>query len=673
MTNSIRTWAVALAFLAGCSTPTDKLIIPAGDPVLMNVSVTGAVVGSTGKVRAVLQAPVGKEAVVALTSSDPAVAGFPASLTIPPGALGAEGEYTGAAVGGFVLTAKVGTSAACVATGGVVASETLTAVSVSTPISPGMTATGYAAFNLVASGDLTVTLTSSNPSVVTVPASATASAYYSTAYFPVKAVGKGSAIIRATYDGQVRTATVSVVDAVGSVGIGMYPSSRVLKTQTSWLRITVPGAVAADTTIQLTSSPVTVATVPASVVIAAGSSSTEVPITVVSSGAVLFTASGPGQVAATATMTFLDTLAVSGISCPTLPIGTGYCTVGLNLAAPSDTGVALSVPDHPDVLLAPAVVTVPAGNSSLIFPVTGLKAGSASLLAQLNNAAAMASANVGITSNFSFYLSSPSGVTGNEIAISVSLSSSATADTQLSVTSDNPAVFSPAATVLVPGGTYGATIAALGKAAGFAVVTVSGGGMTQSTVVTVGSANPQAPYVYVSSYGPFEKGWSGCLSPQAYGSQSQVAGQTVSVVSSPTGIIQAAASTTWPTNQYSFCIPMKAIAAGTTATTVSVLNYSNAFSFTVVDKAAMSTLGLNASIGVTKTGALAIYLNAQVAADTPVTITQSGTGTIAIPTVVVPTGSSYVSVPVNGTAQGAITITASANGTSASYPTTIGP
>jgi hypothetical protein len=668
MTNSIRTWAVALAFLAGCSTPTDKLIIPAGDPVLLTIETTGAVVGSTGKIRVILGAPVGKEAAVDLTSSDATVASFPSTLKVQPGALAAEGEFTGVSAGAFVVTAKVAGSSMA-REGAVVTAQALTELGGPNWIAVGETATGYAGLNLILSADATVTLSSSNPAIVVVPPTATAPAFDRGANFTMKGVAKGTATISASFQGQVRTMVVTVADAASSVSLSTSPSWRALKTQATTLRIQLQPVPAVATTVQLAASPSTVATVPATVVVPAAAGYAEVPVSVVGSGTVTFTATVAAQVVSTA-MTFVDTLAVSNLWCSDGPVGRAPCNVSLTAAAPADTTVAVSVPDHPDVVDAPATVVVPAGSSQIAFAVTGLKAGSATIIATLLGSLAVDTMTIGSTS-FSLSMYSPATVqSGNEILISVYSASSAPSDVQLTVTSDNPAVFAPPASALLTAGNNYTTIAGVAKAAGYAVITVTGGGATATVIVQVGASNPSLPNIYVPG-GTYEKGWAGCISVNGY----FAASQTVNVSTSVTNVMQAAAMTAWPANQWNLCIPYRAIGAGTgCVTTAWVGGASQANTANVVDKASVSSVGASASVS--KGGTLSIYMNATVAADTIVTLAQTtGTGRLTLPaTVTVPTGSQWASVSVTAPQAGTTTVTATANGLApVSTAVTVGP
>lgn len=182
--------------------------------------------GSSASATVTLTAPApAGGAVVSFSSSNPAVATVPATLTVPAG-------VNSRVVVNFVSTSPVAsTTSAVIAASynGITRSATLT-VTVPPPPQPGGAlesltlspatvqtgTTGTSAtltFNaLTPTGGATVSLASSNTSIATVPPSVTVPPNSSTGAFPVSinASAAGTATISATYNGVVRSALLTV-------------------------------------------------------------------------------------------------------------------------------------------------------------------------------------------------------------------------------------------------------------------------------------------------------------------------------------------------------------------------------------------------------------------------------------------------------------------------------
>ena len=143
-------------------------------------------------------------------------------------------------------------------------------------IAGGYSSTGTFALNNTSGG--TATLTSSNTSVATVPASVTVNSGSSSATFTINtsAVTTLTAVaISATYNGTVRAVNVLVTPAISSVVLN--PSS-VVGGNTSTATVSLSGAAPPNAVVSLTSSNSAVASVPGTVTIPAGETSAEVTV-----------------------------------------------------------------------------------------------------------------------------------------------------------------------------------------------------------------------------------------------------------------------------------------------------------------------------------------------------------------------------------------------------------
>ena len=201
---------------------------PAPAATLDTVSLSPASVqggsSSSATVTLTANAPAGG-AVVSFSSSNPAVATVPASMTVPEG-------VNSRVVVNFVSTSPVSATATSVISAtynGVTRSATLTVTAPPPPqpggdlasitLSPSTVQTGTTSTSATLtftantpSGGATVSLASSNTSIATVPATVTVPAFSSTGAFPVSInpSAVGTATISATYNGITRTAVLTV-------------------------------------------------------------------------------------------------------------------------------------------------------------------------------------------------------------------------------------------------------------------------------------------------------------------------------------------------------------------------------------------------------------------------------------------------------------------------------
>ncbi len=201
---------------------------PAPNASLDTVSLSPASVqggsSSSATVTLTANAPAGG-AVVSFSSSNPAVATVPASMTVPEG-------VNSRVVVNFVSTSPVSATATSVISAtynGVTRTATITVTPPPPPqpggelasitLSPSTVQTGTTSTSATLtftantpSGGATVSLASSNTSIATVPATVTVPAFSSTGAFPVSInpSAVGTATISATYNGAARSAVLTV-------------------------------------------------------------------------------------------------------------------------------------------------------------------------------------------------------------------------------------------------------------------------------------------------------------------------------------------------------------------------------------------------------------------------------------------------------------------------------
>ncbi len=284
---------------------------------------------STGTVTLSSVAPPGG-VVVTLTSSNTSVATVPTSVTVPASSTSATFTVSTAArttTATSTITATFnGTSKTATLT---VTPLTLTSVGVSpTSVTGGSVAAGTATLTGPApSGGVVVTLTSSNTSAATVPASVTVPAGASAGLFTVTTLAVGStatSTITATYSGTSRTTTLTVTSspspvittsalAVGTVGVAYSQTLAATGGMTpySWSATGVPSGLSLSTAGVLSGTPTAAGTFTVAITVtdaAARTASTSLSLTVgttppPTSLAIDVTAYGDGDGSGTAAIT----------------------------------------------------------------------------------------------------------------------------------------------------------------------------------------------------------------------------------------------------------------------------------------------------------------------------------------------------------------------------------
>jgi hypothetical protein len=228
--------------------------------------------------------------------------------------------------------------------------------------------------------DTQVALCTNNASAA-VPASVTVPAGQMSASFPV-ATQMTSSVQTVTLGAAVSGVSAKATLKVTPIGLDTmsvsanYVPAGASSTGTVNLQLpAAPGAL----TVQLTSSNPAVASVPASVTVPAGATSVVFPITtgaVLSNTPVLFTGSLNGTTRTT-TLT-VRPLRVSGVTTSVASLsGGGSLTATVTIEAPATAGgVVVTLSSNASCLAVPASVVVPAGSTSVNFPVTttGVKA-----------------------------------------------------------------------------------------------------------------------------------------------------------------------------------------------------------------------------------------------------------------------------------------------------------
>jgi trimeric autotransporter adhesin len=365
----------------GFITETASLTVNAA--VLTSVSLNPTSVqggtSSSGAVTLTGPAPEGG-AVVALTSSNTSAATVRASVTVAAGLTKA--NFT-------VTTSAVSSDAAVTITGTYLATKTaqlavtavpaeLTFVSLNpTSVQGGTPSTGTVTLTRPApSGGAVVTLSSSNTSAATVPASVTVTAGATTATFTVttNAVASiASVTISGIYRSVTKTASLTV-NAAGLTSVSLSPTSVTGgASSTGTVTLTSP-APSGGAVVTLTSSNTAAATVPASVTVIAGATTATFTVTTnaVASIASVTISGIYRSVTKTASLTVNAAVLTSVSLSPASVIGGTSSTGTVTLTGPAPTGgaVVALTSSNTSAATVPASVTVNAGETKATFTVT---------------------------------------------------------------------------------------------------------------------------------------------------------------------------------------------------------------------------------------------------------------------------------------------------------------
>jgi hypothetical protein len=349
--------------------------------VLASVTMNPAtVVGGVSSIgTATLDGPAPTTGAVVTLSDNSTLATTPASVTVASGATTATFTVTTTSVTTSTPVTITGTFNGSTKTGSLTVNPAALASVVMNPASVfgGSSSTGTVTLNGPApTGGAVVTLSNTNPTAATVPASVTVAAGATSVTFsatttPVAAAT--SAIITATYNGTTQTATLPI-NPVLMASVAMNPAS-VFGGSSSTGTATLNGpAPTGGAVVTLSNTNTTAATVPASVTVAAGATGVTFSVTttlVAAATSATITGSYNGSTQA-ATLPINPVLMASVTMNPTSVKGgtpsTG--TVTLNGPAPAGGAVVTLSNTNPTAATVPASVTVAAGATSVTFSVT---------------------------------------------------------------------------------------------------------------------------------------------------------------------------------------------------------------------------------------------------------------------------------------------------------------
>ncbi len=629
---------------------------------------------SAGTLTLTLSAPAPAAGItVNLSSSNTSVATVAATATFTSGSTTVSVPVAGLNIGSTTITASslpniaAATATVTVQTGGPVKMPGATSVALNGT-------TGYPVIIPLAAptGGLTVSLTSSNPSIISVPATFTISAGATQASVAPKltGVGLGTATITASAPGF--TASTSVANTVTAT-VTLAPATLAItgpNTSNMTATLSAP-APAGGITVNVVSSNTAVATTPSTVTFAASSNTATIPVTATGAGSATITASLlPNIPNATASVTVTNqgtigvpasvplTLGQSSAFNVTLTSGAPAGGITVNLASSNSAAVSIS----PASVFIAAGATTPATQPQ----VTGVNIGLATITA---SSPVYASGNRSVTVTATI-VPSPStlsitGISSQNLTLTLSANAPA-GGTTINLSSSNTAVATVPATATIPGGSN--------------IVVVPVSSMNIGTATITAGATPYIPAVTanltVLSAGTFSLGPAISV---AVGTPGAVAlslstpapanGVTVNLASSnsslaavtPSSVFIAAGATTPATQPQ-----VNALNVGTVTITASAPGFtaSTPLAVTLTDTVSFPAGQTVIQIPTGKTSLaqnITLTLATPVPATLSVNLSSSNTSVATVPTTVTfPANTTTVSIPVTGIAgtAGAVTIQA---------------
>ena len=388
-----------------------------------------------------------------------------------------------------------------------------------------------------------VALTSSDPLVVSVPASVSVDGGASDASVPLTLLGEGSATLTATLAGVSVRKTITVVPlrlrridiGAETVGVGARWSVGVI--------LSGP-APAGGLTVALASSDRSVVRVPSSITVPADRDVAYFNLVAASLGTSTLSATAGGRTASDNVE--IIPLGLAGVDVDdeevTLGQRKGFAVTLTSVAPTGGVTVTLSSSD-PSVVSIPASVVVPAGQSAGRGQVTINGGGEVTITATLGSASLSRTSEIDLPRRaLSAVTAGPDATVGNPLGLRASLTLPAyTGGTRVTLTSSDPTVVDVPASVLVPAGAYGVDVsAARALADGVATVTATAGGVSRTVTIAVRTAQ----MVQLRIDGPLYLGGADRLGIAVFDGTPDIVGYPVELTSSDPSVVSVPTTAT---------------------------------------------------------------------------------------------------------------------------------
>jgi hypothetical protein len=638
-----------------------------GSATIRSLEATDAVAGSTGALRITLVDPVASDTDVTLTSGNSAIAQVPATARIVTGSATAEVDFTAGGLGKASVVAQVADSIQSLVVS-VVSAVQLTDLYGPDFMQVGATAPMWVDLNVLAPADTVVTLSSSDPAVVSVPATVTVAQFTNEQTFPITAVAAGSAAITAELAGSTQVAVVGVIATPALSGFYVN-ESRLQMGAVTYLSVELNAIPASDATVALASSDPSVLTLPTEIVIAAGNTDAYAAVTAAGVGTTTITATAGGT-SISRDMTVVTSPVpayLGGLDSRILAGVSRNLEVCLDAIVAVETVVTLTSSD-PAVIPLPASVTVLPGNECVEVPVMPA-VGTTTLTAQLGSSTQAWTVTVVNGASVTYLEIDSRVLVGSTTELAVGLDVAVGADTLINLSSSDPSVIAVPATAVVLADSDEVFVPLPVLAAGSTTITAQLGGSSQGVVVTAvnGPVLEDMEFPEFVQTGAFDELYirTDVASP---------ADATLALTSSHPAVLTVPATMILPAGDMTLSIPLTAGAAGNTILTATLGGSAMSLAVTVVAVPQISYVSAPEDMQVGAVSTLRLSLTAAVVADALVTLTNSAPGVVSVPTSgIIQAGNGYASFPVSALAAGAANITVNVLGQTRSVTITTVP
>ena len=549
-------------------------------PTALTPNPLNLTVGASGTLTATISPAPTTAGNLTVTSTNSGVATVPSSVAFGVNQTSIAIPVTAVAVGNASITVSLNGGEVSATVDVSAAPPTITSLlPPSETITQGGSGTLTVTISAAQSTATTVALSSSATGIASVPATVSIPAGQTSSPVTVSANTPGTAVITASLNGTSASSTITVTLNLPTIISLLPPTTSINLGATGTLTVTISAVQASATTIPVTVSPSGIVTVPASVIVPAGQLTTTVPVTAVALGTAMVHVSLNGSMAESAVQVTPPPPAIVSLLPSPLPLvigASGTLTVTLNAGQLANTEVAISATPS-GVVQVPAIVTVPAGQTSASFTVTGLMVGSATVTASLNGTSQSAFVQVQppppqVVSLLPNPLPLQQGATGSLI---LTINAAQLNDTVIPLTNTAPTIVQVPASVTVPANQLSVTIPVTALLAGSATITATINGSSQSAIVQV---SPPPPIVASLTTIPPDppgsiltrpKGRPGSLRVTLDRAPTDIT--VVTLTSSATAVAQVPASVTVAAGTLTADFPVNTVGEGT-ATITATLN-----------------------------------------------------------------------------------------------------
>ncbi|MGE3509632.1 MAG: Ig-like domain-containing protein, partial [Vicinamibacterales bacterium] len=529
-------------------------------------------VGAVGTLTATLAPPPLTPGTLVISSRNPRIASVPAGVAFAAGQTKVQIPISALSRGTATIVASLSgrraTATVRVRTGA------LRVIELAPPaiaLTTGATGELTVRLSAVAPVDTVVNMSSSNPAVAAVPATATVPAGRMDSTVRVEGVTPGVAQIRARLNGSSAASQVTVTPAPPSVVSLLPPVSNLTVGASGTLQVTISSAQVEPTVVSITTTPPGIVSAPASVTIPPGQVTASLSVDAIALGQAGVTARlGDSSAAALVNVTeppvaitALQPESVSLIVGATIPF-----TVQINTARSDETDIDL-VSSVPGVLDVPDSVTIEAGQTSATFVATALAAGDAALTASVDGSSRQSAVRVApqpaaVVSLVPSPLPLQEGATG---LLRLTINAAQENDTVVALTNSAPAVAQVPAAVTVPSGALSVDVPVTGLTAGQSSVTASVNGTAVSASIVV-SAPPPVVTALSPTTQQLPQGVAGTLRVTLSRGSTEPA--RVALSSSDGGVATVPVEVTVPAGSLFADFPVATVGVGNTTITASL-------------------------------------------------------------------------------------------------------